>query len=353
MKYHWAEPYIDDLEIAEVVKAMRSGWIGGNGPYVREFEKRLAELLGVSYAIAVCNGTAGLLCAMQALREAKYPMKFIVPALTFFATGATAHEMGKIYLQDCDRKTFNILPNLDAFRGVPTIVPVDVGGLPVDYDELKKSGKIILADSAESLGSKYKGKYVGSQADIHVFSFHSAKVCTTGEGGAITTNSKELYEIIKSIVNQGYGTKQPWEYKHERLGFNYRMPELQAAIGIVQLKRLPRFVKERREKAKVYKDILGDLVEYQEVPSYASHNYFLFIVLVKKDASKVCETLYKKGIEVKQMWTPLHQQKPFRCNASFPNAEYINKQGILLPIHNRLTEEDVKIIADEVKKVLR
>lgn len=352
-KIHWAEPYIDDLEIAEVVKAMRRGWIGGNGPCVQEFEKRLAQLLDVKYAIAVCNGTAGLLCAMQALREAKYPMRFIVPTLTFFATGATAYEMGKMYLQDCDKKTFNMDTNVEHFRGVPIVVPVDVGGLPVDYDKLKESGKIILADSAESLGSKYKGKYVGSQADIHVFSFHSAKVVSCGEGGAITTNNKELYEIMKSIVNQGYGVKQPWEYKHERLGFNYRMPELQAAIGLVQLKRLEKFVKERNEKAKVYKDILGDLVEYQEVPGYARHNYFLFIILVKEDAGKVCEELWKKGIEVKQMWIPLHQQPPFRQHASFPNAEYINKHGILLPIHNRLDEEDVKEIATEVKRVVQ
>jgi len=352
---HWAEPKIEEEEIEAVTEAVKSTWIGGNGPLVKQFEKELSSLLGVKYAIAVNNGTSALLCAMQALREAKYPMRFLVPTLTFFATGATVHEMsekGLSYLIDCDRKTFNILTDLSFYRGVPIVVPVDVGGLPVDYDELRKNEKIMLADSAEALGSKYKGEYVGKQADIHTFSFHSAKVITTGEGGAITTNNKELYEIMKSIANQGYGKKEWYEYRHERIGFNYRMPELQAALGLVQLKKLDRFVRERNEKAKTYKDILGDLVEYQYVPKWATHNYFLFIILVKNNV-KLCQELRKEGIETKTMWIPLHKQPPFDRNAHLENAEEVANHGLTLPIHNNLSEEDVKEIAQVVRRLVK
>jgi len=352
MKYNLVEPDIGEEEIEAVREAVKSNWIGGNGPLVREFEKKFAEKVGAKYAIAVNNGTSALLCSMQALREIGYPMRFIIPTLTFYATGATSKEMGEYYLMDCDRETFNILTDFTNFRKVPIVIPVDVGGLPVDYDEIKKSKKLILADSAEAVGSYYKGKPVGGIADIHTFSFHSAKVITTGEGGMITTNNRRLYEIMSSITNQGYGKKDWWEYRHERLGFNYRMPEPQAAMGLVQLKKLDKYVRKRNENARIYKDILGDLVEYQRVPKGYKTNYFLFIILVE-DNIGVCKELKKRGVGSKAMWIPLHKQKALRRHSSFKNAEYISRHGVMLPIHNRLQEEDTKEIAQIVKEVVR
>lgn len=351
----WAEPQIGPEEVEAMKETVKSTWIGGNGPRVKEFEKKLTEVTGAKFALAVTNGTCALLCALQALRESLYSMDFLVPTLTFFATGATTYEIGRKLptFIDCDRKTWNIKTDLEEFLEPKIIVPVDVGGLPVDYDGFKLRGsKFILADSAESIGSKYKGEPIGHQALIHTFSFHSAKVVSTGEGGAITTNNKELYEKMKSITNQGYMKKAWYEYWHENLGFNYRMSELHATLGLVQMGKMNRYVKERIGKARVYKDILGDKVEYQEIPNYAQTNYFLFTILVQKPI-ELCEGLKKEGIETKTMWIPLHLQPPFcRNSCSFPNAEYVSSHGVMLPIHNNMDEEDTKYVAETVKKLI-
>lgn len=349
---NWAEPDIGEEEIEAVTEAMKERWIGGNGPRVKKFELEFARLVGARYALAVANGTLALLCAMQCLRELGIAQKYIVPTFTFFATGATAKEMGEVYLVDADRKTFNMALDFSHLSSVPIVVPVDIAGLPIDYDELRKTKKIILADSAEALGSKYKGELVGKQADIHTFSFHSSKVVTTGEGGMITTNDEVKYNIMKSLINQGYAGANWWEYKHEKLGFNYRMSEIHAAIGLVQLKKLDRYVKERQEKANIYKDILGKLVTFQQIPKGYEMNYFLCIVLTQ-DPLSIVKGLKEQGIQTKLVWQPLHKQTPLKKKVSFPNAEYIADKGFLLPIGNRLGEEEVKEIANIVRRLIR
>jgi len=349
---NWAEPDMGEEEANAAAEAVRSNFVGGNGPSVREFEAKFARKLGLKYALAVCNGTMALICAMQAMRTMGITLKFIVPTFTFFATGATAVEMGLVKLVDVDRYTWNISTDLNENRGFPIVIPVDICGLPVNYDSLKGYSKYILADSAESIGSKYKGEYIGSQADIHTFSLHASKVITTGEGGMITTENKETYEILKSVCNQGYESHDWWLYTHDRLGFNYRMSEVHAAIGLVQLKKLDRYIKERTEKARIYKDLLEGRAEFQEIPRDCVPNYFLLPILVE-DNEKLCRELKKEGISTKCVWTPLHQQAPTKMKGSFPNAEYIASHGMYLPIGNRLGEEDVKEIADIVSKHLR
>jgi len=353
MKYNWVEPDVGEEEAEAVKEAVLSGWIGGNGPRGKELEAEFCRATGARYALAVNNGTSALLCAMQALRETKYPMRFIIPTLTFFATGATAYEMSErgLYFIDCDRKTWNLLTDLDQFHGIPIVVPVDVCGLPADYDSLRKSKKVMLADSAESLGSTYKGSPIGTQSDIHIFSLHISKVITAGEGGMITTNNEDFYELMKSIRNQGYDNPKWWEYSHERLGFNYRMSELNAALALVQMKKLSRYVKERQEKARIYKDIIGERVEYQEIPKDCKPNYFLFGILVKNNVT-FCQELAKEGVGSKCMFTPLHQQKPFKRMEELPNSEFIGEHGLSIPIHNKITAEDAKEIASIVKKVV-
>jgi len=260
--------------------------------------------------------------------------------------------MGKTTFVDVDRDTWNIKVDLNRYPFFTVVVPVDICGMPVDYDQLKGHGKYILADSAEAIGSKYKGKYVGSQADIHTFSLHASKVITTGEGGMITTENAETYKIMKSLCNQGYESHDWWAYTHDRLGFNYRMSEVHAAIGLVQLKKLDRYVKERKEKARIYHDILDGQVEFQNVPRETVPNYFLLPILVKDNIS-LCKALREDGIQTKCVWTPLHLQKPTRMKISLPNAEYIGTHGIYLPIGNRLSGEDVKEIAEIVKRRLK
>jgi dTDP-4-amino-4,6-dideoxygalactose transaminase len=200
----------------------------------------------------------------------------------------------------------------------------------------------------------YKGRMIGTQADVHVFSLHRAKIITTGEGGMITTNNPNLHEIIRSIANHGYEpSRKEWQYHHSIRALNFRMTDIQAAIGLVQLKKLDEYVRERRKKAQVYKDVIGDSVSYQAEPECCLHPYFFFGILIEKDNDKFCEEMLKRGIQTKT-WTPVHKQKPYlHLDKGFENADWVSQRIVLLPIHNKLTEDETILVAETVKKLLK
>lgn len=345
----WDEADIGEEEEQAVRDVIRSGYIGANGPQVKEFESKFARKVHTKYAIATNNGTSALLCALQALKK-NQSIIVGVPTFTFIASANTSAKEGKIELLDCDLRTWNIRKAL-CQGSFNVLMTVDVGGLPCPYTELKELGVPILADSAESVGAYYKDQPVGSQADIHCFSFHRAKIITTGEGGMITTNHKALYEYMYQLTNHGYDPKRKlWEYKHNVRGFNYRMMELQAAVGLAQLKKLGTYVKGRQAKAQVYKDIIGSKATYQAIPKDCSHPYFFFGILIDNQED-FCKGMYAKGIEVKT-WTPVHRQPIYPIKRTLPNADYVSKHIVLLPIHNRLDEEEVKYVAEEARSLL-
>ena len=355
MKYiKWDEPDIGDEEIEAVVASLKSRWVGSNGPMVRQFEQDFARKVGARDAIAVNNGTSALLTALLAFRSKLRNIRVGVPTFTFIASANTASEVGSaIRLIDCNKRTWNIEKGLVP-SDINLLMTVDIGGLPCDYNSLKELEVPIIADSAESVGAKYRGKLVGSQADVHCFSLHRAKMITTGEGGVVTTNNEELYELMRALGNQGYDpTKKKWEYKHIMRAFNFRMTELEASIGIVQLKKLDRYVNERRRKANIYKDIIGELAEYQEESVDCVHPYFFFGILIEKKQDNFCEEMLKVGIEVKT-WTAVHKQKPYiHLGGKLSNANQISSKIVLLPIHNRLSEEDTKYVAGITRKLLK
>ena len=354
---NWAEPSLDEEEKEIVKEVIESTWIGGNGPILKKFEREFARTVEARYAIGVNNGTSALLCALLALREKWTSFTVIVPTYTFIATANVVNVLRlPLELQDAKWDTWNI----DAEkikRKVDVLIPVDVGGLPCDYDTIKKLDCFVLEDAAEGLGGIYHGRKIGSIADVTTFSLHSAKIITSGEGGVITTNNKELYQIMKSIVNQGYPpTKKPWEYEHVRVGLNFRMTELQAALGLVQLKKLPKFLRKRQEIAKIYKEELSKYGSFQRVPKGVKHPYFLFGILVKpKKRDKLCARMLSEGVQVKVTWKPVHLQKPYRnlTMKEFPAAEFLYKRIISLPIHNNLTEEDAKEVVSIFKRCWR
>ena len=367
-KVNWAEPNIGEEEAEAVKEAVKSTWIGGNGPAVAEFEKYVARKIGVKHAIAVNNGTSALLCALQAFREKLGSLHVLTPTFTYLATVNTAYEIAdkSVALADCNRETWNIDKRTVSEALSPStnlIMPVDVAGLPVNYDELKKLKLPILADSAEAIGACYKGELLGSQADVHIFSLHAAKTITAGEGGVITTNDTDLYDVMRSISNQGYpasaSNKDKWNYRYERIGFNYRMPNLQAALALVQIKKLDRYVKARIERAKIYKDILGDNVRYQEnLLNGTRHSYFIFGILTKthKQQLAFCEEMYRKGIGVKITFIPAHKV-PFYThlaeNMAYPNSSWVWHHEVSLPIHNKMSEEDTIHVAETAREVLQ
>jgi perosamine synthetase len=351
----WAEPDIGEEEAEAVKEALKSTWISGLGPQVAEFEDLIRRKMGVKYAIAVNNGTSALLCALQAFREKLGPLHILVPTLTYLATVNTASEIGKsVSLADCSRDTWNI-DKLNAEQQLNLVIPVDIAGSPVDYDDLKSANLPIIADSAQAIGARYKGKLVGSQADIHIFSFHAAKTITAGEGGLITTNNSELYELMKSISNQGYPSsiKDTWNYYYERRGFNYRMPNLQAALVLAQLKKLDHYLKARAERAKIYKEVLGDTVGYQKTLKEATHPYFIFGILIDADKQQAfCREMASRGIGTKITFVPAHKLPFYHTLGSYPNSEWVWHHVVSLPIHNKMSDEDVIYVAETTREVL-
>jgi perosamine synthetase len=353
---NWAEPDIGPEEIEAVKESVASGWIGGNGPSTEKFERAFAEKVNAKYSVATCNGTTALLCAFQALKEKIGKVRIAAPTFTFISTVHTAYHFAEeMRLIDCNPKTWNVNPDLLIGENFNLLVPVDVGGLPCDYNRLKEFDVPILADSAEAVGAKYDGKMLGSIADVTVFSFHAAKVITTGEGGIVVTNDKKMYESMRSIANYGYATeKKSWEYEYERIGFNYRMAEPQAALGLVQLNKLDKYLERRHKIAKIYKDVMGDLVKYQHVSSSCFHSYFLFGILLPEENMQewLCTELEKRGIKTKITFKPAHKQKPYSSFKECPQAEKVWKRIIALPIHNKMSEEDAKYVSETVKKLL-
>jgi len=351
----WASPDIREEDIEAVKEAVKSGWIGGNGPILKVFEKEFAQKVHARYAIAVNNGTSALLAGCMAMMPENDILKVAVPSLTFIASANAPFIFTRdIQFLDSDLKTFCVdTKNVKNDRNL--IIPVDVGGVPCDYNKIKELGIPILEDAAEALGSEYKSNPVGSYADATIFSLHAAKIITSGEGGMITTNSDELYEKITSIINQGYSkTRQPWEYKHDKLGLNFRMTEMQAALGLKQLRRLEEYVWHRLELYNLYHEILGDYVEgYQECSIGHKNSHFLFPILVpvKKQILMVRRLWEMDGIETKITWKPAHLQEQFYYTqgvSPLPNAEYIYRRIISLPISNKTSQEDVEYIANRV-----
>lgn len=351
-KILWDEPDIGDEEIASVMSTLKTRWVGSNGPMVKQFEQEFAQKVGAKYAIAVNNGTSALMTALLAYKVKMGKLTVGVPTFTFIASANISMEVaGDIRLIDCSKKTWNIEKGFIP-KDINILMPVDVGGLPCEYDPLKELGIPIVADSAESMGGIYKGKLIGTQADVHCFSLHRAKIITCGEGGMITTNNEELANLMRSLANHGYdATRLPWEYKHNIRAYNFRMTELEAAVGLAQLKKLERYVNERRKKAKIYREIICELAEYQEEPPDCVNPYFFLGILIKKDQRWFCEEMEKLGITVKT-WTPVHQQVPYKQFGKLPNADWIAKKVILLPIHNRLSEEDTTFIAETTRRLL-
>lgn len=358
MKVKWSIPDIGEEEAEAVKEAVKEGWASGFGPRVKEFADKFRKKVGARYAIPVCNGTCGLLASFLALdavsrRDRNRQLRFAVPTWTYAATAATADLVGKIKLFDVFPPTFNMNTD-ESFGDVDVAVPVDVGGLPVRYDDVRDRARIVVADSCESLGATYKGSPIGSIALVHVFSFFASKVMTTGEGGMITTKSYILDEIIRKIINQGY-EGDPWNYMHVIRGFNFRMTEMQAAIGLVQLRKLDKYVQHRRDIAQLYRDEIGDLVEYQFEPKDRKSSYYLFTILVEpkiRDGLRIY--LQKKGIETR-LWRPIHKQPAYQhlnVNRRFISANYLYRWHLHLPIHNRMTDAEALLVSKTIKKYI-
>jgi len=364
-----AQPYFNDDDILAVKKVIESRWVA-QGPTTILFEKEFAKVMGSKYAVALNSATSGLHIGLLALNIKKGD-DVLVSDFTFPASGNSILYAGaKPIPVDVDINTYNINSN-DIEKKITSktraIMPVYALGNPPDMDEIIKISKehklAIIEDSACAHGSRYKSKMAGTFGKIGVFSFHARKVLSTGEGGMAITNDKKIYNKLKSLRSHGMNASA-WERnkverlvlpKFSRIGYNYRMSDITAAIGRVQLKRLNQYLKKRWTLVKIYNDLIEDYhlsLIPQKIIFNAKHNYQTYAVRAesKKIRNKLIIELKKKGIGSTVGTYSLSKLPLFKGVA--PNSIVLFETTIALPMHNYLKSDDVRNIIKNMKKIL-
>jgi len=382
-----AWPKFTQREKELILQVLESGRLVSTlGRMTREFEEKFARFLGVKYAAAVFNGTVALHTALTALGVGPGDEVITTP-FTFAASATTIlHSNAIPVFADIDLETLNISPTSieekisDKTRA---ILVVHLAGHPAEMDEIMKIARennlYVIEDCAQAIGSEYRGVKVGGIGDLGTFSFYQTKNMTTGEGGMVTTNSDELAEKVRLVRDHGQTSK----YEYTFLGFNYRMTELQAALGIGQLERIEELNRRRAEIAKIYFDELqsldGELLKLPRAKPYVKHTWHIYEVLLKLEKLKIDRDSFVKALKAENVLVtvaypkPLHLTTifkdkiarkhgcPWRCpfygkeisyrRGDCPNAEYAAKRVITLPTLTGLTDEDAIDIAKAVKKV--
>ncbi len=351
-----ARPIIDREEINEVIKVLKSGELA-QGRWVEEFENNFAKFCNTNYAIAVSNGTTALQLALLAL-GIKQEDEVITTPFTFIASSNSILYTGaKPVFVDIDPKTFNIDPDRVEEKitsKTKVIMPVHLYGLPADMDKILKIASkyklFVIEDAAQAHGARIGNKLVGSFGDLAAFSFYSTKNMTTGEGGMITTNNEVLAKKIRKLRNHGMERR----YHHDILGFNFRMTNIAAAIGIHQLKKISDFNKKRIKNARFLTNGLSNINAIQTpfTPQNFTHVFHQYTILVKDGSGKrdkLAQYLNKNGVAAIVYYPiPVHKQK-FML-AMYPklylkNAEEIAGQVLSLPIHPSVKKDELEKIA--------
>lgn len=369
----YGHQWIDEKDIEEVAKVLKTDWIT-QGPKVEEFEKTVAEYCQVKYAVAVSSGTAALHSAYVAA-GISFGDEVITTPLTFAATAYTiSHLGGKPVFADIQEDTLNIDPKeieKKITKKTKAIAPVDFAGHPCDYDKISKIAKkyklLIIEDAAHALGSEYKGKRIGSFADLTILSFHPVKAITTGEGGMILTNNKDFYEKLKIFRHHGI-IKKPekggWYYEIENPGYNYRLTDFQCALGLSQLKKIDKFIKRRREIVAKYNQAFKNVKEIiiPKERNYVKSAWHLYVIQLQLDKlkvnrKKIFEVLQKEGIGVQVHYIPLHlqpfYQKKFNYKkGGFPIVERYYERAITLPLFPKMTNKEVDKVIKVVKETI-
>lgn len=333
-------PVFSGNEWQYVKECLDTGWVSSVGRFVDQFERMLAEYTGAGYAIAVVNGTAALHVALI-LAGVKPGDEVIIPDMTFVATANAVAYCGAVpHLADIDPATLGLDPDkLDRYlheivlvkdgvcinkatgRPIRAVVPMHTFGHPVDLDKLiavaEKYRLAVVEDAAESLGSFYKGKHTGTFGMLAAISFNGNKIVTTGGGGAILTHDPELARLAKHVTTTAK-LPHPWEYDHDQVGFNYRMPNLNAAVGCAQLEQLPVFLRRKRKLAERYKERFGQVcgLRFFEEPDFAESNYWLNVLLLDPECRNERDTILaaagKEGIMLRPAWRLMHELPMYR-----------------------------------------
>lgn len=363
------EPLLNGNEKKYLNECIDTGWISSEGPFIKKFEEGMASYIGKKYAIAVANGTAALELVAVAL-DLKDGDEVIMPSFTIISCAQAVVKAGaKPVLVDSDLDTFNMkVEDIEAKITPHTkaIMVVHIYGLPVNMDPVialaRKHNLKIIEDAAEVHGQTYKGKMCGSFGDISIFSFYPNKHITTGEGGMVLTDDDALAKRCENLRNLCF--IPPRRFVHEELGWNLRMTNVQAALGVAQLERIEEFVAKKRWIGKMYQELLADLknVHLPIHKNEASENiYWVFALVLKdsypKNAEQVMKELAIHKIGTRPFFYPMHKQPVFNkmglfLNDNMPNSETLAEKGFYIPSGLALTLEQIKEVSRVLHEVL-
>ena len=352
-----AEPEIGKEELENITEAVKSGWISSKGKFILEFEEKFSKYSNAKFGVSTSNGTTALHLALAAL-NIKTGDEVIVPTLTFIACANVVKYTGaKPVFVDSHPDYWCIHPEKIEEKitdKTKAIMPVHLYGHPCDMETIKKIAKkhnlYIIEDCAEAHGAEYKGQKVGSFGTISCFSFYGNKIITTGEGGLCLTNDEALAGKMKILRDHGMSPQK--RYWHDVIGFNYRMTNLQAAIGVAQLGKIDKFVDQKRKNAKIYNEFLKNVKGIVLPPemTWAKNVYWMYSILVDDNfglsRNDLLEKLAQSGVDNRPFFYPVHSMPPYKENTHYPIAEDLSKKGLNLPSSVKLSQNDLRKIAN-------
>jgi perosamine synthetase len=367
-----SSPDITHFEVDTINKVMSTPYLS-IGPQIIEFERRISSYVGTKYAVAVNSGTSALHLCVRAL-DIKDGDEIITTPFSFIASANCAlYERAVPVFADIDEKTLCIDPSKIEEKitsRTKAIIPVHVFGYPCDMDKIMRIARrhklAVIEDSCESLGTKYKNKMTGAIGDAGVFAFYPNKQITTAEGGMLVTNNEKIARLARSMRNQGRDEHSAW-LSHNRLGYNYRMSELNAALGCVQVRRINEILAKRRRIASAYDRNLGRLTKYIRLPYHGKTtdiSWFVYVIRLnetmfdRRDRDKIMRELKSRGISCSNYFPPIHLEpfyaKKFGYKAGdFPVTEAVSAVTIALPFHTNLKKSDVAYISRSLGVILK
>jgi perosamine synthetase len=363
------EPTLKGNELKYVEDCLTSNWIGSSGKYIQQFEKLFSEFCNTNHAITCSNGTTALHLALRAI-DIKQGDEVIVPDFTMMScVDSILYTNAKPVFVDAQKDTWNIdVEKIEEkiTNKTKAIMVVHIYGHPVDMDRVleiaEKNNLFIIEDCAEAHGATYKNKMIGSLGDISCFSFYSNKIVTTGEGGMVITNNDKFAEKIRLLKNLAF--KEP-RFVHDEMGYNYRMTNIQAAIGVAQMEYIDELVEFRRKNAQMYNDLLKN-VEGITLPvekEWAKNVYWMYSILIEDsfglNMSELRKKLLEKGIDTRSFFMPMHSQpivlklypKYKKEDSKYPISNELSKKGLYLPSSSSLSHKEIKKVCDTIKEI--
>jgi perosamine synthetase len=362
------QPLLNGREKELLLQCIESGWISSDGPFVSEFEHLFASYIGVEHGIAMCNGTAALEAALFAAGIGKGD-EVIMPSFTIISCALAAIRLGATpVLVDADSETWGMDVNQIEARITPktrAIMPVHIYGHPVDMDPVlevaERHNLIVIEDAAEVHGAEYKNRKCGSLGHLSAWSFYANKIVTTGEGGMVLTSNPKMAERAASYRNLCFRPER--RFYHTELGHNFRMTNLQAAIGVAQMDRVEEFVQTKRRLGKYYRDRLSEIdgIKFQVEKPWAKTVYWMYCIeltdSLRLDAEEMMQKLTQKGVGTRPFFLGLHEQPVLHglglfAGESYPITEKIARRGLYLPSGLTLTEKQIDEVVAAVNEIV-